>query len=233
MTCKMCDRFWDDFWVRSDAWERSVSNDTELFSDETHERRALIQSACKVDDTDPASAFRIFVEAAEAGSVWSMEMAGWHCLTGTGVDADEFMALDYYYRAACGGSRMATVAYARLLAESGHYDDSEAVLKNAVASDFAPAFFWLGWIRYKRSKTAKVAREVRPLLDYPARQGHPGAKVTLVRWMALGKLGLLEVPRGWTLLVRDAVRFASNPNEVALADDWEMTSNETRSPPST
>ena len=208
MSCKVCDKFWDDFWRRSDAWERDASNDTELFAGESDERWALIQKACDVGEADPASAFRLFVEAAEAGSVWSLEMVGWHYRAGTGVDADTSRALSYYRRAACGGSRMAMVAYARLLAEAGQHEDSEAVLNDAIASGFAPAFFWLGWTRYSRSRTAAMARDVRPLLEHAARQGHPGAQITLIRWRALGKLGLLQVPRGCILLIREAMRFA-------------------------
>ena len=83
---------------------------------------------------------------------------------------------------------MATIHYARLLAELGHYDACERTLENGVASDFVPAYFWLAWCRYEQSKTTKVRGEVRPLLEYAAEKGHPEAKILLARWMALGKL---------------------------------------------
>lgn len=108
-----------------------------------------------------------------------------------------------------GGSWIATIAYARLLAEVGRQGDCETVLKDGVALDFVPAYFWLAWLRYLKAKTPKVRREVRPLLELAARHGHPAAKFFLSRWMARGQLGLLEVPRGWILVVQEAVDFAS------------------------
>lgn len=103
---------------------------------------------------------------------------------------------------------MATIYYARLLSELGHYDDCERTLENGVASDFVPAYFWLAWFRYQQSKTTKVRREVRPLLEYAAIKGHPEAKLLLARWMVLGKLGLRDIPRGFRLAVQGAVSFA-------------------------
>ena len=107
---------------------------------------------------------------------------------------------------------MATISYARLLAEVGRQDDCEIVLKDGVALDFVPAYFWLAWLRYLQSKTPKVRREVRPLLEYAARQGHPAAKAFLARWMAHGQLGLLKVPRGYMMVVQGAVGFAFRRN---------------------
>lgn len=103
---------------------------------------------------------------------------------------------------------MATIYYARLLAELGHHDDCERTLENGVASDFVPSYFWLAWFRYQQSKTAKVRREVRPLLEHAAEKGHPEAKFLLARWMVLGKLGLRDIPRGFSLAVQGAVSFA-------------------------
>jgi TPR repeat protein len=174
---------------------------------ESHQTWDLIQRAGR-EDTDPPSAFRLSLEAAEAGSIWSMEKVGWHYWTGTGVAADPRMALEYYHRACCNGSWMATIHYARLLEELGHHDDCERVLENGVESDFVPAYFWLAWCRYHRSKTTKVQREVRPLLEYAASRGHPEAKLLLARWMVHGGLGLGAVPRGFWLAVQGAISFA-------------------------
>lgn len=102
---------------------------------------------------------------------------------------------------------MATIHYARLLTELGHHDACERTLENGVASDFVPAYYWLAWYRYQRSKTRKVRREVRPLLEYAAEKGHPEAKLLLARWMALGKLGLRNIPRGCRLVAQGAVSF--------------------------
>jgi TPR repeat protein len=204
LICKICDHFWNVVSARSDAWERAASNEDQLISEESDQSRDLIERAAEIEETDPSSAFQLYRQAAEAGSVWSLEKIGWHYWTGTGVAADPHLALEYYHRAICGGSWIATIHYARLLAELGHYDLSERTLENGVASDFVPAYYWLAWYRYERSETTKVCREVRPLLEYAAEKGHPRAKLLLARWMVLGKFGLRHIPRGFRLVVQAA-----------------------------
>lgn len=208
LICQLCDRFWNAFSAYSDSWERAASNEDQLISQERAQNLDVIERAAEIEETDPSSAFQLYVEAAEAGSVWSLGMVGWHYWTGTGVAADAHKALEYYRRAICGGSWMATIHYARLLAELGHYDSCERTLEQGVAADFVPAYFWLAWCRYEKSKTTKVRREVKPLLEYAAQKGHPQAKLLLSRWMALGKFGLREIPRGCRLVAQEAASFA-------------------------
>lgn len=168
----------------------------------------LIQRAAAIEAADPPLAFQLHLEAAEAGSVWAMERIGWHYWTGTGVPADPHAALKHYHDAICEGSWMATIPYARILAEAGHHDECERSSENGIASDFTPAYFWLAWCRYQRSKTTKTCQEVRPLLEYAAKKGHPAAKLFLARWMVLGKFGLREIPRGCRLSLQGAVSYA-------------------------
>jgi len=204
--CKICDRFWSQLWEQSHEWERAHSNESDLRSNESDRTCELIEEACAIDETDPEGAFRLYQQAAEEGSVWSLNRVGWHYQTGIGVAPDLHKSLEYYYRATCAGSWIATIYYARLLAELGHHDQSDRVLKDGIASDFLPAYFWLAWLRYERSKSRMVCREVRPFLEYAASQGHPEAQVTLARWMAIGKFGLREIPRGSKALFRLAWR---------------------------
>jgi hypothetical protein len=212
--CKFCERFWDEHWDYSDAWERNVSNEKDLVAEESDQNWALIQRAGALEDIDPSCAFKLYREAAEEGSVWSMRKVGWLYWAGHGIPADPQMALEYYYRAICGGSWMATIHYARLLDEIGRHDDCEKVLENGVASDFVPAYFWLAWLRYERSRTSEVRKQVQPLLEYSARKGHPAARSTLARWLVLGQLGLLHIPRGLGLAIRGAVSFARRPESM-------------------
>ena len=106
---------------------------------------------------------------------------------------------------------MATIAYARLLAEHGQLDESESVLRDGVNRDFAPAYFWLAWLRYERAPTRATCRAIRPLLDYAAVQGHPGAKQTLGRLMVKGRLGLFAIPGGLKLLRETMPPILSRP----------------------
>lgn len=99
MTCKLCEQYGNCDWAHSDAWERSASNYFHLLSEESEKQWAIMRRAEEIFDSDPASAFRLYVDAAEAGSVCSMEKVGWHYWTGTGVVAGTSSALEYYRRA--------------------------------------------------------------------------------------------------------------------------------------
>lgn len=212
MACRLCtwlcDRFCADFnasiWDRSDAWEREHSNEYDLWSAETDRNRELIERAGALHDADPEAAFRIDLEAAQAGSIWAMELVGWHYDTGAVVQADFGQAQEYYCRALRAGSWMATIKYARLLAAHSHFDSCERVLKDGVEADFVPAYFWLAWFRYKQSRTRKTCREIKPLLEYAAEKGHPGATLVLARLMARGKFGFRAIPEGFRLFRESA-----------------------------
>lgn len=215
MTCRLCDRFWNRFWEKSDAWERAHSNESELWSEEADQSRELIDRAFAIQKTDPAAAFRIFLEAAESGSVWAADRVGLHYHTGTGVAADFEKAQEYYRRAICAGSWIATIGYARLLAEQGHYDVCESVLEDGVSSDFVPAYFWLAWFRYEQSGSRKACGEVRPMLEYAAGKGHPGATHYLAQWMMFGRFGPREIWGGIKLIVQSVIRSGrEDPDDV-------------------
>ncbi|MGQ0589217.1 MAG: hypothetical protein ACT4N8_06760 [Sphingosinicella sp.] len=169
-------------------------------------------------DADPEAAFRMLLEAAEAGSAWATEAVARHYHAGTVVAADFDHAADHYYRAICAGSWLATIGYARLLAEHGDADESEAVLEDGVRQDFVPAYFWLARLRYDRSPTRATCREIRSLLDYAAKRGHPDAKQTLGRLMMKGKFGIFAIPRGLRLLFETMLPLPSPP-ETAPADN--------------
>lgn len=212
--CKFCDQFWEKFWGRSDDWERAHSNDRELWSKETDQTREIIKEATAMSETDPA-ALQLYLKAAEAGSVMSMTRVGWQYWTGTGTAPDLDEAQEYYRRAIRGGSWTATIHYARLLADLGHYDICDKVLEDGVAVGFVPAYFWLAWLRYKRSKTREVCREVRPMLEHAAKAGHPGARRKLAHWMLLGRFGPREIFRGVILNFRLAREYAGEATRDA------------------
>lgn len=216
-----CDALWQSHWDRCDAWEWANSNRDELWWSDSDRNRMLTEEAYVLRESDPEAAFGMLLEAAEAGSAWAMESLARHYHTGTVVAADYDQAADYYHRAICAGSWMATIAYARLLAEHGDIDESEAVLEDGVRQDFVPAYFWLARLRYDRSPTRATCREIRPLLDYAAKRGHPDAQETLGRLMMKGKYGILAIPRGIRLLRETMVPLLSLP-ETAPADSPKM-----------
>lgn len=212
-----CEALWRSHWDQSNEWERANSNHDELWWRDSDRNRALIEEARACQEADPEAAFRMLLEAAEAGSAWALESAGWHYDSGTVVAADFERAADYYHRGICAGSWMATIAYALLLAKHGQIDESEEVLLDGVRLDFVPAYFWLAWLRYDRAPTRATCGAIRPLLDYAAKQGHPGAKQTLGTLMVKGKFGLFAIPRGLRLLRETMPPLLSQP-DAASAD---------------
>lgn len=196
------------FWQSNEDWERERSNETEILARETDQSWDLIQQASKLDDSDPAAAFRLYVNAAEAGSVWALETVGIRYWNGSGVVTDLVQAKNYYRRAAAEGSWMAQIHYARLLSELQQHDECENVLGDCLASDFIPAYYWLARLRYDRCQTRTVANEIRPLLMKAAENGHPGSEVMLSKMMFTGKFGLREIPRGLLMIWRGALKFA-------------------------
>lgn len=209
MPCKFCEQFWDSFWKRCYAWEREHSNEDELLAQESEQSLKIIQRASALHDEDPAGAFRLYIEAVDAGSVWSMEAVGWRYWTGTGVAVDSCQAGNYYRLAVAEGSQMARIDYARLLAENKQHDECERLLEQGLASEFIPAYFWLARLRFDRFKSSKVAREVRPMLQHAASEGHPGAQHMLSKLMLTGKFGLSEIPYGLVSAVRWTLKFAA------------------------
>jgi TPR repeat protein len=217
LICRLCDWFWVRFWEGAYAWERAHSNDSELWSEEAHRSRERIDEAVAVQETDRAAALSLYLEAAETGSAWAAECVGWHYHTGTGVAADFEKAQDYYRRAICGGSWMATLGYARLLADHGYQDVCESVLEGGVSSGFVPAYFWLAWFRYAQSRSREACREVRPLMEFAAKRGHPAAALYLATWMISGKFGRREIWGGIKLTLRSALGRGPIASEVAGA----------------
>jgi hypothetical protein len=191
-----CEALWKSHFDQSHAWERANSNEDELWWKDSDRNRALVEEGYARSEADPEAAFRIHREAAEAGSAAALHVVAWHYHTGTVVAADFERAADYYRRAIEKGSWMATIGYARLLADHGHFDECEGILRDGVRLDFVPAFFWLAQLRYERAPTRATCREIRPLLDYAAERGHPGAKQTLGRLLVKGRFGVLAIPRG-------------------------------------
>ncbi len=205
-----CDALYESLWKEANSWERVHSNEYELWLEQSDRNRELIEQANAIQDADPEAAFRIRLEAAEAGSAWAMELIAWHYH----VVADFGQAQDFYDRAIRAGSWMATIGYARLLAKHGYPDHCRQVLEDGVQNDFIPACFWLAWFRYKQSPTRTTCREIRPLLERAAENGHPAAKLILARWMARGRFGLREIPKGFGRLMELCARVPREPGPI-------------------
>lgn len=216
--CKLCVRFWKAFEKRCDDWEREQSNDEDLLATESKQNWALIQQGSAASDDNPEAAFRFYLAAAEAGSVWATEMVAWHYWTGSGVAADLDVAQQYYRSAIAGGSQMAIIRHAQLLFELDQPYGAEHVLENGVETGFIPAAYWLARYRLNRSNTRGTAEQVRPLLERAAAHGHPDSPMKIARLMAKGKFGLRKIPEGTLRSLREALRQA---RETRQSSQWD------------
>lgn len=206
MPCRFCEEYWAKFWEHSTDWERAHSNEGELWAARPDAARKLIEQAAAITETDPEAALQLYIQAAEEGCVFSMEMVGWHYDVGNVVPAEFLQAQHYYYRALQAGSWMATIRYARLLEKHGYHDFWPRVLEDGVRADFIPAFFWLARFRFDHARSREQRRSVRPLLEYAAEKGHPAAYMMLGRSLMWGKFGLSGVPRGLAMMWNDLRR---------------------------
>ena len=214
MHCRLCDRWYARLSERSHAWERTHSNESDLWALEPLRNRELIDRACAIRESDPAAAFGLYLEAAEAGSAWALEQVASHYEKGTAVAADFDKAEDYYRRAITAGSWMATLYYAGFLADRGRHDEWRRLLEDGVAADFIPAYYWLARLGYDLSPSRELCRQIRPLLEHAGGHGHPRAQVFLSQLMTWGKFGLREIPAGLALAVRLGARSVRDEEEA-------------------
>jgi TPR repeat protein len=181
---------------KSNIWERSHSNEAELWAREPDPDR--LKNARAIEISDPKASFRTYLDLAQNGSVGAMLSVAWHYGFGQGaaVERDFSLAAEWYIRAIAAESWMATRYYAQLLANYRYFADCEKVLNDGIEKNWPPAFFWMAWYRQKQSRSRKTYREIKPLLEYAAGQGHPQAQLWLARLMVTGKFGFSQIPHG-------------------------------------
>lgn len=185
-------------------WDRRHSNRDELAAQETNGDQ--IEEAIRFHKAgDFAAAFQKWLALAQKGSVWSMFEVGQCYETGAGVTADQEKAETWYKRACAGGSQLAMLACARLAASRHDYAACENILQPGVEQGWAPAKFWLAWYRHEQSESMQICRRLLPLLNDAAAKGHPGAKFLLANFTIHGKFGLLRVPFGFLLALRNGL----------------------------
>jgi hypothetical protein len=201
----LCDRFCppelnsDAFWDAARSWEEAFSHDWEPW-DEDEDRRTRASDAAKLVVSDPSKAFQCFAELSDEGSAFAMRWAGTMCMGDHGIKQDLELAEDYFRRALCAGSWIATLSYANLLYRRGAHESWPSTLADGVEKGFVPAFFWHAWNSYRLKPSSKSAIHARPLMQRAADAGHPGARAMLARWTARGRFGLRQIPEGFRML---------------------------------
>ena len=178
-------------------WEIASSNYGTLFADEPDVDR--LNQANAIWDSDAKGAAEVYHDLAALGSVSAMTELGNCYGWGRGVTADFDKAVARFRQAIGAGSWLATLSYAHFLAKHRCFPDCEAVLEGGVDAEWVPAYFWLAWYRLEQSNSLKTYSEIRPLIEYAAKNGHPAARYFFVRFMMKGKFGIREIPHGFRL----------------------------------
>lgn len=181
----------------SRAWESAHSNEYELWSKVSDQQRGLLDTAKAIRPTDPDAAFRIYLDVADDGVAWAMEVVGYHYQFGWGTSGcpDFELAQTYYQRAIEAGSSMAMLRYAWLLANHGRFEISERLLQESAEAGFIPAYYWLARCHFRQSSDRRTCRDIKSLLVRAADAGHPAAAEMLARLRMRGKFGFREIPR--------------------------------------
>ncbi|MCA1196860.1 hypothetical protein K9B35_02670 [Sphingomonas sp. R647] len=190
------DQLYAAVWSASADWEARFTDEHGFWPDETDENAELIHRARALQGADPAAALALYRIAADQGSPEALELVAWHHQTGTVVAADPNLAAEWLRRAIAAGAWRATIVYARHLDALGHSDPADELLQDGIDAGFAPAFFWLGYLRARRDPTNATRRAVQPLVEHAAARGHPLAEWTVARWMARGNLGIGNIVAG-------------------------------------
>ena len=183
------------FWAYARKWESAYSSGWEPYGagDQFQDRRTY---ALELAKSDPDKALGQFEALAADGDAWAMRSLGNWYENGRHVEKDLQRAEQYYRDALRAGSWQATQQLARLLFVHSKEDRWDAILADGDAAGFVPSSVQLARYRYQRSSTRATAREVRPLLEKAAAAGHPGARMRLARWKALGYFGLGKIRQG-------------------------------------
>jgi len=200
------------------AWETAQVDDQELWKKDPHANKAA--KAFALHDIDWPRAFPMLLDLAQRGSVWSMTRVAYCYFRGLGVSPDLVEAENWYRRAYEAGSQRALLDYGRLLARRGEFVRREAVYRAGAARDWAPASYLLARLLIERSNTPKAYLEARPLLERAAVQGSPAAKWWLARYMARGRFGIREIPRGIRLAIDYSKELRAEPDrEITIGSD--------------
>jgi TPR repeat protein len=181
-------RKWDfDQVDRQAAWEREADPEP-------------LRQAQSLSQEDPERAFQVYLAQARLGSVWAMGKVGWLYQKGVGVPPDVKEAEAWYRRAAEHGDQHGILAYSTFLLARGDLDHGAAILEPAANENWAPALYWLAWVRLKKSRSKASLMEARALLERAAADGCPAAQQSLGMLLGSGRFGLGEIPRGFRLL---------------------------------
>ncbi len=179
----------------------SSPNSAMIWEWQTDEERGRGRRAAALVESDPAQAFSLYRELAEAGSIWGMERAGWCLYNAIGTTRDVPEAKLYLEKAAAGGSYFAGTCLGWLAIKQGNLAEAERVLRNAVSAEHPPAMYHLARAYMKLSRRRAHRRVARELLERAAASGYVRAKTHLTVCLVHGRFGPLGMATGvWRLV---------------------------------
>jgi TPR repeat protein len=188
-------------------WDYAQANDLEIWTADPNKDE--LRKAIALRKIDPENGFRQLLRLAESGSVWGMLETGVNYRDGAGATLDRQRAKEWEKLASENGCQTALLVYCTMLMTDGDLDGAIKALRIEAAKDWPPALYWLSVCRSRQSRSRKTMLEVRSLLERAAALGSPGAQRNLAIYMAKGRFGLREIPRGLRLLFRFARKMVS------------------------
>jgi TPR repeat protein len=181
-------------WDRTGNWESWAGGEVDFWWDQPYAEQLM--AVARLSETDPVAAFQGYQELAQKGCVHAMIWVGNCYRYGLGTEPNFDKAYENYSLAIDEGSWIATRDMAGLLFDNGNFAECEEYLEEGIEYEFIPAYFWLAFYRIKQSKSRAIYREVKPLLEYAAAEGHPHAYSYLSALKMFGKFGVWEIPQG-------------------------------------
>ena len=221
--CKICEERIAILNRKYFAWLEAQSNNVALMEREADPQ--LIYQAYALQESDPAACLKQYLELAEAGSVWSMGIAGHMLENGTGIARDLVQAEEWYLRAYRSGSDYALIWLGQLYLESNRLEKATEVFRTGVDRGFAPAMFNLAWSYWKSGDWLQKRDDAMLLLQRGATAGDLTAQRFLVTSMLRGRFGFRHVPAGFRLLSKVA------NDEAKIIEDDKAATESTRGKP--
>lgn len=182
------------------SWRYAQANDVEVIRADPEE--SAVRVAHKLWWTDPEIGFAQFLALAERGSPWSMTMVGCAYESGKGTAADPVQAERWYRRAFECGMQQAQLRLGSIYASRHDLAACEKVYAVGAGENWAPAQYYLAWVKLQQPKTRANLESARLLLEQAAAAGDFGAQCDLAGHLLSGRFGIRRMPSGLRLAAK-------------------------------
>jgi TPR repeat protein len=147
-------------------------------------------------------AYAAYLSLAEDGKLDAQVMVGWMKEHGRGISRDLAGALEWYRKAAEGGSSVAQYHLGTILVKTGEPSEAFRWYAESASSAYMPAVYRLAWAYEVGTGTPIDKGLAGTLFKKNASRGHLPSKLVLAKKMLRGSHGYLMRPLGIYYCVR-------------------------------